>query len=83
MIKMMIAPNRYVQGPRVLKETGKYIAHLGSKVFFIGGPTALSIVKDQIAASLDENSMEYQFEAFSGECTRASAAQLSEKARKF
>ena len=83
MIKIMIAPNRYVQGPRVLEETGKYIYHLGSRVFLIGGPTALSIVKDQIAESLDRTSIEYQFEAFSGECTRASAAQLSEKARGF
>ena len=83
MIRIMIAPNRYIQGPNVLKETGKYIVHLGSKVFFIGGPTALSAVKDQVSASLKENSMEYQFEAFSGECTRASAAQLSEKATKF
>ncbi len=83
MIKIMIAPNRYIQGPRVLKETGKHIVHLGSKVYFIGGPTALSIVKDQVCASLNENSMEYQFEAFSGECTRASAAQLSEEARRF
>ncbi len=83
MVKIMIAPNRYIQGPRVLRDTGKYIAHLGSKVFFIGGPTALSTVKDQVSASLDENSMGYQFEAFSGECTRASAAQLLEKARKF
>jgi glycerol dehydrogenase len=79
----MIAPNRYIQGPRILKETGKYIIHLGSKVFFMGGPTALSIVQDQVSASLDENSMEYQFEAFSGECTRSSAAQFSEKARTF
>jgi glycerol dehydrogenase len=83
MIKIMIAPNRYVQGPRVLEETGKHISHLGSRVFFIGGPTALSIVKDQIAESLDGLSMEYQFETFSEECTRASAAQLSEKARRF
>jgi len=83
MVKIMIAPNRYIQGPRVLRDTGKYIAHLGSKVFFIGGPTALSTIKDQVSASLDENSMGYQFEAFSGECTRASAAQLLEKARKF
>jgi glycerol dehydrogenase len=52
-------------------------------VFFIGGPTALSIVKDQIAASLDGHSMEYQFEAFAGECTRTSAAQLSAQARSF
>ena len=83
MVKIMIAPNRYIQGPRVLKETGTYIVHLGSRVFFIGGPTALSIVKDQVSASLNEHSMEYQFEAFSGECTRASAARLLEKARRF
>ncbi len=83
MVKIMIAPNRYIQGPRVLKDTGMYIVHLGSKVFFIGGPTALSTAQDQISASLKEYSMEYQFEAFSGECTRASAAQLRERARKF
>jgi len=83
MIRIMIAPNRYVQGPRILEETGRYVSHLGSRVFCIGGPTALSIVKDQMARSLDENSMEYQFEVFSGECTRASAAQLSQEARRF
>jgi glycerol dehydrogenase len=83
MIKIMIAPNRYIQGPQVLKDTGKYIAHLGSKVFFIGGPTALSAVKDQVSASLKEHSMEYHFEAFAGECTRSSADRFSEKALKF
>ncbi len=83
MIRILIAPSRYVQGPGVLKEIGKYLVHLGSKVFFIGGPTALSTVQDQVSASLEEHSMEYHFEAFSGECTRSSAAELSEKAGKF
>jgi glycerol dehydrogenase len=83
MIKILIAPSRYIQGPGVVKEIGKYLVHLGSKVFFVGGPTALSIVGDQVSASLEEHSMEYHFEAFSGECTRSSAAELSEKARKF
>ena len=50
MIKIMIAPNRYVQGPRVLRDTGKYMAPLGSKVFIIGGPTALSLVKDNMSS---------------------------------
>lgn len=83
MIKILIAPNRYIQGPRVLEETGKYIAHLGSKVLFIGGPRALSTAKDPISASLDEHSMAYRFESVSGECTRAGAALLSEKTREF
>ena len=83
MMKIMIAPNRYIQGPRVIEETGKYIVHLGSNVFFIGGHTALSTVNDQVSTSLNAHSMAYRFEAFSGGCTRAGAAQLAEKARKM
>ncbi len=83
MVKIMVAPNRYIQGPGVLKEAGRYIMHLGSRVFFVGGPTALSAVQEQVSASLEEHPMEYHFEAFPGACTRSSAAQLSEKARGF
>ncbi|UCH06104.1 MAG: glycerol dehydrogenase [Deltaproteobacteria bacterium] len=83
MAKILIAPNRYIQGPRVLSETGKYIGHLGSKVFFVGGPTALATVNDEVSASLKRHSIEYQFEPFSGVCSRAGAAKLSEKARTF
>jgi glycerol dehydrogenase len=83
MIKIMIAPNRYIQGPGVLKETGNYIAHLGSKVFFIAGQRALSTVQKQISASLNAHSMGYHFEAFAGECTSESAALYVEKARPF
>lgn len=79
----MIAPNRYIQGPDVIKETAKYIAHLGSIIFFIGGPTALSIIRDKVSASLDERSLRYHFEEFFGECTRLSATGLSGKAKEF
>jgi glycerol dehydrogenase len=82
MVKIMIAPNRYIQGPGVIKETAKYIAHLGSNFYFIGGPTALSIIKEKASASLDERSLKYHFEEFPGECTRSSAAGLSDKAKK-
>jgi glycerol dehydrogenase len=83
MVKIMIAPNRYIQGPRVLKETGNYIAHLGSKVFFIAGQTALSTIQEHVSKSLNDHAMEYQFEAFLGECTQANAAQLAKKARTY
>ena len=83
MIRIMISPNKYVQGPGILKEAGEHIAHLGSRFFFIGGPTALSIAKDQVSASLDDHSMVHRFEAFSGECTRSGAARLFERAREF
>jgi glycerol dehydrogenase len=83
MVKIMIAPNRYIQGPRILKETGNYIAHLGSKVFFIAGKTALSTIQGLVSKSLKDHAIEYQFEALLGECTRASAAQLTKKARTY
>ena len=83
MVKIMIAPNRYIQGPKVLKETGNFIAHLGSKVFFIAGQTAWSSIQDHVLKSLKDQSIVYQCEIFSGECTQASADQLSKKARTF
>jgi glycerol dehydrogenase len=83
MEKIMIAPNRYIQGAGVIKDAAQYIVHLGSSFFFIGGSTALSIIRDKVSASLGERSLKYHFEEFSGECTRSSAAGLSEKAKKF
>jgi glycerol dehydrogenase len=83
MVRIMIAPARYVQGPRVLEETAKHLAHLGSRVLFVSGPTAWSAVEKQISASLSGNSMAYQYENFSGLCTREAAARLSEKAKAF
>lgn len=83
MVKIMIAPNRYIQGPGIINETSKYIAHLGSKFFFIAGSTALSIVKERVSGSLGERSLKYHFEEFQGECTRSNAAGLSDKAKKF
>jgi glycerol dehydrogenase len=83
MVKIMIAPNRYIQGPGVIKETAKYIVHLGAKFFFIGGPTALSIIREQVLASFGERSLKCHFEEFRGECTRSSAAELTNKAKAF
>jgi glycerol dehydrogenase len=81
MVKIMIAPNRYIQGPGVTKEMGKYVSHLGSKFLFIGGPTAVSLVQEPVAACFRAASLDCQFERFSGECTRSSAEALSERAR--
>jgi glycerol dehydrogenase len=83
MIRIMIAPNRYIQGPGILKEAGKYIVHLGSRVLLIGGPSALATVKEQISSSLREHTMDYRIETFSGECTQAKVAGLVEKTHDF
>ena len=83
MFKIIVAPNRYVQGPGVLSNMGEHIKHLGKKAFFIGGPTANSIVKDCATENLNESNMEFHFEPYSGECTRVSADELAKKAKAF
>jgi glycerol dehydrogenase len=83
MVKIIIAPNRYIQGPGIIKEIAKYIAHLGANFYFIGGPTALAIIREKASVSLGERSLKYHFEEFTGECTRASEAGLSAKAKEF
>ncbi len=83
MVKIMIAPNRYIQGPGVIKEIAQYVIHLGTNFFFIGGPTALSLIREKVSVSLGEKSLSYQFEEFRGECNRVSAAGLSKKAKEL
>jgi glycerol dehydrogenase len=83
MVKIMIAPNRYIQGPGIIKEIAKYISHLGSNFYFIGGHTALAIIKEKVSVSLGEKSLSYHFEEFTGECNRVSAAGLSKKAKEL
>ena len=80
---IMIAPNRYIQGPGVLSQIGDHVAHLGQKAFIIGGPTALSIVKDCAADNLNENNILFELESFKGACNRAAADALSKKAEAF
>jgi glycerol dehydrogenase len=83
MVKIMVAPSKYVQGPGILEEAGQYIAPLGSRVFFVCDPLAWSLVKEQITASIARSALECRYEAFSGICTQAEADALSEKARAF
>ena len=83
MSRIMIAPNKYIQGPDLIKETGEYISYLGEKVFLICGSNALNTIETSVASSLESKSIKYRFELFSGECSRAAASELAEKAREF
>ena len=50
MIKVFIAPRRYVQGVGVLKDIGKYVAPLGKRVLVAWGP----VVSELFDASQEE-----------------------------
>jgi glycerol dehydrogenase len=83
MIKIMTAPNRYIQGYGIIGDFGKYVSPLGSKPFIIGGKTALSTIRERVSKSVAEHSMECDFTVFSGKGTRSDAAGLAKKATDF
>lgn len=83
MVRIMVAPGKYVQAPGVLEEAGTYIAPLGSRVFLVGDSFAWSLVGDRVCASMRRCGLESRFDAFSGTCTQGEADALSEKARAF
>jgi glycerol dehydrogenase len=80
MSKVMISPNKYMQGVGALKEIGKQICAFGSKAFVTGGRTAFSQTKDIIAASCAEAGIECVFEGFGGECSQAEIQRLKSTA---
>ena len=83
MVKILTAPNCYILGFGVIKDFGKYIAHLGSKPFILGGKTALSIIKGPVSKSASEHAMECRFVEFTGKGTRQDASELISKATEF
>ena len=70
---------RYFQGKNVLELIGEEIKRFGSKVYIVGGPTALSIAKDRIIHSLKSANVDYFVEEYTGFCCYSEAQKVKEK----
>jgi glycerol dehydrogenase len=81
MIKIFIAPRRYVQGAGVLKDIGKYAAPLGKRVLVVWGPVASDMFGDVVAKSLQEHGLTLIPFKFSGECDKGQMSLGVEKAK--
>ena len=81
MIKVFIAPRRYVQGVGVLKEIGKYVAPLGKRALVAWGPNVSQAFGDLIGKSFAEHKVELISYVFSGECDRPQVAAGIEKVK--
>lgn len=73
---------RYRQEKGLIEKSGEEIARYGKKAFIIGGPTALSIVKDKLCKSLDENKIGYEIYCYEGHCSYSGAEKASERFNK-
>lgn len=74
MIKVFIAPRRYVQGVGVLKEIGKYAAPLGKRGLVVWGPNVSRLFGDAVGQSFADNKIELCSFVFNGECDRPQVA---------
>jgi glycerol dehydrogenase len=67
LMKTIISPSKYVQGPGALGEVGKYAAQMGERALIIGGTTALEAAQGPLASSLEEAGVKVGVEPFRGE----------------
>ena len=81
MVKVFIAPRRYVQGADVLKDIGKYVAPLGKRVLVAWGPVVSEKFNDTVKKSFEENDLVLIPFNFSGECDRGQIGRGVEKAK--
>lgn len=80
MIRILLAPSRYIQGAGAINEIGEQVARIGTSAFAIGGKTALSVCADSIAASLREKAVAFRQELFGGVSSRKEITRLAELA---
>ncbi|MDD3187456.1 MAG: glycerol dehydrogenase [Bacilli bacterium] len=75
MNKIIIAPNKYVQGKKALENLENYTKGLGDNVCVIADEFVLNLVKDKIASTFKG---QISFEKFNGECSKVEIKRLEE-----
>ena len=67
LMKTLIGPSKYVQGPGAVAEVGKYAAAMGDRALIVGGKTALQAVEESLISSLETAGVKVSAELFRGE----------------
>jgi len=71
-IKVLISPQKYVQGPGAVARLGDHLAPFGIKnPLLLASPSALKAVKDDITGSLKAKGVSHAFTEFGRACTWA------------
>lgn len=80
MLKIMIAPSRYVQGPKILGSIGEQVKNFGDNVLVTGGKRGMASGEEEIKKSFDEHNIKYSFEHFNGETSKKEIERLKQLA---
>ena len=70
MAQIMIAPNKYVQGPGAIREIGPHVAALGKTAVVLGSKSGFADVRADLEKALADAGVSLCFEQFQGECSR-------------
>ncbi|MCK5807098.1 MAG: glycerol dehydrogenase, partial [Mycoplasmataceae bacterium] len=65
--KILIAPQKYVQGPGVLSELGKFVKAYGNNAYVIADDFIMSLVGEKVSKGGKEVGVEITLEKFNGE----------------
>lgn len=77
MIKVLISPSRYVQGPGALNEADKYLRNFGTDALVIADPFLLDQAKKHF---IGNTGIKYTVEKFQGECCKPEIERLKQLA---
>lgn len=78
MSKIIISPNKYVQGPGELKKLENYTKTLGKKILVLASANGIKRVETKIKSSYEGTDSTVMFEAFGGECSKVEIKRLKE-----
>lgn len=79
MVKVLIAPSKYVQGFNALQEAEKYVGNFGSNALIITDPFVANLAETKLAKGLGK--IKYQIEKFGGECSKSEIERLQKITR--
>lgn len=70
-------PRYYENEAGIIKQAGKLIKRIGKNAFIIGGSTSISVVREDLYASLTKNNIKYEEKIFIGYPTQKCIDELS------
>ncbi len=79
-IAYKLGAGRYIQMPGAIEKSGQEIARYGQNILILGGPRAISILKQDLSRQLKQNNLKYQFLEYDGYTTWQAADHFSEYA---
>ncbi len=73
----MIGPNKYIQGPEVIREAGAYIKLLGKKANLIGDKIVLPLLEQTLKEGLKKQNISTVVSIFRGECSNQEISRIT------